>query len=183
MARIVLGKLALLFSVLGIAGCHCCRNDCQVTGYCVPEVKKEKVVEEGWDVECKQICIPPVHCPFSNSCEPKCGKVIAVRKLVPDEIECGEECLLSYKLVDPCAQKEEDEKDAKKEEKAKKPPKPVEAPKPTEAPPMEKAMPPSELEAPNTTPPSVEAAAMTPRSAWADRRAEFQASYEEFTSE
>lgn len=162
MTRIVLGKLALLVSVLGAAGCHCC-NDCQVTGYCCPEIKKEKVELKGWDVECKQICIPPIHCPCSNSCELKCGKVIAVRRLKKDKIECGEKCVVNYKLVDPCAE----QKSAKEHNEENSTP--VEAPKP---------MNPASPETPKTEPKPMPTTAMTPRSDWDTRRAEFQVSYE-----
>ena len=94
---------ASLVLLLGFAaGCHCCGTECEVTQICCPEVKTEKVEKEGWDVECKQICIPPIHCPFSDPCEIRCGKVIAVKRLKEDKLECGERCLLEYKLIDPC---------------------------------------------------------------------------------
>lgn len=175
MNRIVFGKLALLLTILGATGCHVCCNDCEVTGYCCPEIKKEKIVKEGWDVECKQICIPPIHCPCSNSCELKCGKVIAVRRLVKDKIECGEECVVKYKLVDPCAKPEPAEEHAKDNKKE---PTPVEAPKPQAPASAKETKPSDQPEMPESESKTVEAAAMTPRSDWATRRAEFHAYYQ-----
>ncbi len=87
---------------LWLAGCHCCDRECEVTQICCPEVTTEKVVKDGWDVECHEICIPPIHCPWTDPCRPRCGKVIVVKRLKEDSLECGERCLLEYKLTDPC---------------------------------------------------------------------------------
>ena len=103
MARTAFGNLAAwLLCVASFAGCHLCAADCEVTKVCRPEVKTEKVVKKGWDVECKQICIPPVNCPLFGCCGARCGRVIAVKKLKPDQLECGERCVVEYKLVDAC---------------------------------------------------------------------------------
>lgn len=102
------GLVLLALTLLtGCAGLNrpCCRHgDCPVTKTCVPEVSTEKVTKDCWDVECEQICIPPVRCPWTKKdCSLECGTVIAVRRLKPVEIDCGEECVVDYKLVDaPC---------------------------------------------------------------------------------
>ncbi|MCA9071389.1 MAG: hypothetical protein KDA84_20820 [Planctomycetaceae bacterium] len=179
MTRIVLGKFALMLSILGAAGCHTCSSDCEVTGYCCPEIKKEKIEKKGWDVECKQICIPPIHCPCSDSCELKCGEVIAVKRLKKDKIECGEKCVVKYKLIDPCAVQEPVKVKEHTEEKPKaKEPTPVEAPKVLPPLPKKESKPSDKPETPKTDPKKKEASAMTPRSEWATQRAAYQASYE-----
>jgi hypothetical protein len=103
MAKIVSGNLAALLVCASVfTGCQMCGTECEVTKVCCPEVKTEKVEKTGWDVECEQICIPPVHCPCFGGCERSCGKVIAVKKLKADKIECGERCVIEYKLFDGC---------------------------------------------------------------------------------
>lgn len=93
--------LALLVNV----GCQslnrpcCTTSDCCVTKSCCPEWKKEKVEVTCNKIECEEICIPPIRCPFDDECTPRCGTVIAVKKVKTEKIECGEKCKLEYKLV------------------------------------------------------------------------------------
>ena len=112
------GAAFVLFAAAGVlSGCHTCHRDCEVTKICCPEEKLEPVVAEGWDVECEHVCIPPIRCPISKCSERPCAKVIAVRKLKPDELELRKKCVIEYKLKDPwCPAKEPDEADTKSEE-------------------------------------------------------------------
>jgi hypothetical protein len=88
----------------GHAGCRC--PDCGHMKICepIPEVQKEK--RHCWCVDYKDICIPGIKCLWDRSCEPKCGKVITVKKLRNVEYEC-EKCGYKWEVrcvgCEPCA--------------------------------------------------------------------------------
>lgn len=54
---------------------------------CCAEVVTKKETEHCWDVECKEVCIPPVRLPWFGSCLPLCGRVRAVNVLKKCEQE------------------------------------------------------------------------------------------------
>lgn len=74
--------------------CPSCNHTCK------PEYITKKVKKTTYEVECKQICIPAVTFPWQKCCEPRCGKVITVKKLKKVSYQC-ERCGCKWK-IEPC---------------------------------------------------------------------------------
>lgn len=99
-------SLAALVACLGVcvasaqAGGRqdCC--DVPKTCYGEPEVKKEK--KHGWDVECKDICIPRFRFPWESCCEPRCGRVRTVHVLKKKDACEVEKCYYKWHIVPAC---------------------------------------------------------------------------------
>ena len=64
----------------------CCAKDCCAKDCCA-EVVTKKDRQSCWDVECKEVCVPPVRLPWFGSCLQVCGRVRAVHVLKKHERE------------------------------------------------------------------------------------------------
>lgn len=62
-------------------------------------VETLKVKKHCYNIECKEICIPPVRFPWQKCCELKCGKIKTVRVLKKHDYTC-DKC--GYKWVVEC---------------------------------------------------------------------------------
>jgi hypothetical protein len=62
-----------------LCGCAVCRP--------VETIVKEK--KHCWEVECKTICIPAIRWPWTDCCQPPCGKAKTVKVLKKVEYECA----------------------------------------------------------------------------------------------
>lgn len=69
---------------------------------CCPTYEKEKVKKSGYEVECKQICVPRVRLPWQSCCERRCADVICVHRLTKDSRECGERCVIKWEAKQVC---------------------------------------------------------------------------------
>ncbi len=69
---------------------------------CCPHVETEKIKKQCYEVGCKQICIPPVQCPCSKCCQSGCARVKNIHVLKKREYECGEKCVVKWKLEEAC---------------------------------------------------------------------------------
>jgi hypothetical protein len=79
-----------------------CSNSCcesQGCKTCRLHVETLKVKKHCFNVECKEICIPPVRFPWQKYCELKCGKIKTIRILKKQEYTC-EKC--AYKWIVDC---------------------------------------------------------------------------------
>lgn len=98
--------LALVLSITSLAsaaapecqfGCHAleCRQ-------CCPKVGTETEKKKCWEVERKEICIPPVRFPWTRCGQLGCGRVRAISVLVRKEAGTVERCKYEWK-VEGCA--------------------------------------------------------------------------------
>lgn len=74
-----------------------CSRGCK---YCQLHVETLKVKKHCYNIECKDICIPPVRFPWQKCCELKCGKIKTVRVLKKHEYKC-DKC--GYKWTVECS--------------------------------------------------------------------------------
>lgn len=63
--------------------CPCCGSD----GACVLKVEPGVEKETCYEVECKEVCIPPVRFPWESCRAPKCGRVRVVARLKEEKRE------------------------------------------------------------------------------------------------
>lgn len=90
-------------------GAPCCNKEngaCGNSNYCSQGCKScrlyvetLKVKKHCYNIECKEICIPPVRFPWQKCCELKCGKIKTVRVLKKHNYTC-DKC--GYKWVVEC---------------------------------------------------------------------------------
>ncbi len=81
-------------AVCGTSSCH--SQGCKT---CRMHVETLKVKKHCYNVECKDICIPPVRFPWQKCCTLKCGKIKTVRVLKKQNYTC-EKC--GYKWTVEC---------------------------------------------------------------------------------
>lgn len=123
MPRCVASTLfALIVSVfaaacIAVAGDGSCVGLCPTCGekVCVTSAKPGKETRDCWEVECVEVCIPPVRFPWEccdrracdccDACGPcvsdKCGQVRCVRRLRKEEYEC-DVCEYEHTIVFRC---------------------------------------------------------------------------------
>lgn len=77
-----------------LARCPSCQHTCRA----VPVTYNIK--KSAYEISYKQICIPAITFPWQKCCEPRCGKVITVKKLHKVSYEC-ERCGCKWK-IEPC---------------------------------------------------------------------------------
>lgn len=75
----------------------------ECTKVCCPEKVTKKEKEICWDVECQEVCIPPVRFPWMKCWPLSCGRVRVVKVLKKEETEV-EKCELKWQVKDCCPQ-------------------------------------------------------------------------------
>jgi hypothetical protein len=80
--------------------CPCCDH-----AVCLPVPETTTETKHGWQVECKELCIPAIQWPWLHACAlPRCGRVKTVKVLKKVEYEC-ERCGYKWEIrstVPPC---------------------------------------------------------------------------------
>jgi hypothetical protein len=98
-------RLGFLFAIVFFAteslhagpfGCPCCGSD----GICILKAEPGTEKEKCYDVECEEVCIPPVRFPWESCRAPKCGRVRVVARLKHDERE-EPVCKYEWQVVCP----------------------------------------------------------------------------------
>tara|TARA_R110002111_G_scaffold67_2_gene634 strand:+ start:63687 stop:64145 length:459 start_codon:yes stop_codon:yes gene_type:complete len=75
-----------------------CSQGCKT---CRLHMETLKVKKYCFNIECKDICIPPVRFPWQKCCELKCGKIKTVRVLKKHEYTC-EKCGYKWTVENLC---------------------------------------------------------------------------------
>ncbi|HAH44944.1 hypothetical protein [Gimesia sp.] len=78
--------------------CNSCSHGCKS---CRLHVETLKVKKHCFNIECKEVCIPPVRFPWQKCCELKCGKIKTVRVLKKHEYTC-EKCGYKWDIENLC---------------------------------------------------------------------------------
>lgn len=115
MPRLALTLAALLAASPLPAGDVCCPS-CRSEGACVLKVEPATEEETCYDVECKEVCIPPVRFPWESCRAPKCGRVRVVARLKQDKREeptCKYEWLVACPRCGRPVAKDEAKKESK----------------------------------------------------------------------
>ncbi len=84
--------------VNGTCNSNYCSHGCKT---CRLYVETLKVKKHCFNIECKDICIPPVRFPWQKCCELKCGKIKTVRVLKKHEYTC-EKCGYKWDVENLC---------------------------------------------------------------------------------
>ncbi|MGN6548084.1 MAG: hypothetical protein ACTHK7_23820 [Aureliella sp.] len=106
-SRITLALAAAIAPCIGgqqAAAEHLTDRKCQCpecTKVCCPEKVTKKEKESCWEVECKEVCIPPVRFPWMKCWPLSCGRIRVVNVLKKEETEV-EKCEVKWKVVDSC---------------------------------------------------------------------------------
>lgn len=99
------------------APCACKPQDCD---HCRLKVKKVKETKKCFEIEQKEVCVPPVRFPWEKCCPPTRSKFRTVNTLKTKKYEC-DVCEYKWDVYDPEKEREACEKKAKEaEDKAKK---------------------------------------------------------------
>lgn len=105
--RVILAVTVTMLACLTVeraAAEHFSDRKCQCpecTKICCPEKVTEKQKESCWEVECKEVCIPPVRFPWMKCWPLSCGRVRVVNILKKEETEV-EKCEIKWKVKDCC---------------------------------------------------------------------------------
>ncbi len=82
---------------------HCQSQACMPRYRCTLKAERVPVEKECYDHDTERICVPGIRFPWQRCGEPRCTRVIEVRRLKTRKYECGTKCEYKWDVVDLCA--------------------------------------------------------------------------------